>query len=86
MTASKKMLPLRAAVVAYCVAGFLLNWWPWHIWLMFGTAYAYSLKRGRNGSLFAADTGQAFAIKAAVYAKGEDFVQSEAPRVASRHG
>jgi hypothetical protein len=53
---------------------------------MFGTAYACSLKRGRNGSLFAADTGQAFAIKAAVYAKGEDFVQSEAPRVASRHG
>jgi hypothetical protein len=59
MTVPKKMPPLKAALVVYCVAGFLLNWWPWHIWLIFGTAFAYSLKRGRNESLFAADMQKA---------------------------
>jgi hypothetical protein len=44
----------RAGLFVFCVIAFLLAWWPWSVWIVFGAAYAHALKNGEAGSLLPA--------------------------------
>jgi hypothetical protein len=43
----------RKALLVYCVMVFLLAWWPWNVWLIFGAAYASRLKDRKPRRLLA---------------------------------